>query len=100
MTVDDLVNLQAFAMVVLGLSRGDYWACTAAEFRLLVDAHERVEEHADRRVARVLAMLHNLFGRRKGQGPVSERDYLPRKVKPQSPDEMRRVIHQWHALLA
>lgn len=99
MGVEDLVQLEAFAMVALHLSRSDYWASTPDEFKGMVKAHERLVEQTDRRVARILSLLYNI-NRKRGTQPTKEQDWMPRVVKRQTAEEMRRVVHQLHAMMA
>lgn len=56
-------------------------------------------ERTDRRVARILAMMHNL-NRRQGSPAATEDDFLPKPVQRQTPDEMYRAVQAWHRLLA
>lgn len=92
--------MEAFALVALRLSRTDFWGTTAAEFREIMDVHERLEERTDRRVARILAMMRNLLGARKGGKGATEEDYMPRRIRRQTPEEIARTVHAWHRLLA
>jgi hypothetical protein len=75
----------------MGLKPQDFWNLTLKEWNLTVKGYVKREERLDKRTAMICATLWNVNGGKNGK-PLSPEDFMPKKRKPQTPEEMLNII--------
>ena len=77
----------------MGILPADYWRLTPAEFAACIEGHYEREQAANRRTARICALLHNINRGKQGK-KATEDDYMPKRKKQQTPEEMYKVVER------